>query len=145
VEGDSGIVARTYGTCVLIERTGTLAASSRSLQNTSSTPRRGANGSPNSDGVPVIIKDGSFTPSTIQSALRNLDIIEDSPAPSDTNRSPKSPKTTTSLAAAPLHNPNWWREALEAAVRHRDSQEEGDVQLLTMRDFDTYVRVRLGE
>ena len=81
----------------------------------------------------------------LQTSLRRLDIIEDSPLPSDTNRSPKSPKTTTSVSAAPLHNPNWWREALEAAVRHRDSQEEGDVQILTMRDFDTAVRVRLGK
>lgn len=100
--------------------------------------------SPNSDKGLAIVSDAGGSVTSLHASLRVLDIIEDSPMPSDTNRSPKSPKTTATVSAAPLHNPNWWREAVEAAQTHRDSQEEGDIQLLTMRNFDTTVRVRLG-
>ena len=146
MEGDSGIVARTYGTCVLLEKIGTMATSSRSLQMAASSPRRSTKGllidSP-STGTDGMAKEGMVS-SPLHSSIRRLDIVEDSPIPSDTNRSPKSPKTTASLSAAPLHNPTWWRQAVEAAARHRDSHDEGDIHLLTMRDFDTTVRVRLG-
>ena len=144
MEGDSGIVARTYGTSVLLERTNTLAASTRSLGVTSSFPRRNKGSiteTPSAD--KGLANEGVNSSSSLRASLRRVDIIEDSPVPSETNRSPKSPKTTTSVSAA-LHNPVWWREAVEAAIRYRDSHEEGDIQLLTMRDFDPTVRVRLG-
>ena len=148
VEGDSGIVARTYGTCVLLERTSTGAASSRSLQAAFSTSRRALKSavqeSPPTEDEKAKLSSAISSP--LISSMRCLDIIEDSPVHSETNRmSPKSQKTITSVVSgAQFHNASWWREALEAAVRHRDSQEEGDVQLLTMREFGPTVRVRLG-
>lgn len=151
VEGDSGIVARTYGTCVLLERTGTLASttSSRSLPGVPPTSRRSIKSpesSPTIDRVPLLLKDGSATAvSQLHASLRHLDLVEDSHIQIDMNRSPKSPKTPVSVSTgAAFHNNAWWRGAMEAAKRHRDSQEEGDIQLLTMRDFDPSVRVRLG-
>ena len=117
VEGDSGIVARTYGTCVLLERIGTLAASTRSLGMTSMAQRRNKGSvteSPTTDKSLAIVNDGGNSATSLQASLRHLDIIEDSPIPSDVNRSPKSPKTTA-ISAAPFHNPVWWREAVEAA------------------------------
>lgn len=149
VEGDSGIVARTYGTCVLLERNATITStSSRSLQGLPPSSRRlnkSPESSPISDRPPLLLKDGSSTHlSPLRSSLHLMDIIDDSPLQSDNNRSPKSPKTGVSVSATPFHNNAWWREAMEAAKRHRDSQEEGDIQLLTMRNFDPTVRVRLG-
>ena len=158
VEGDSGIVARTYGTCVLLERTGALGSSSRSLGGPASaaTPRRtlklggmaGADHSPGTmESLPQMVPDGNNTPSSFP-RRSPLDMAEDgSMVASDQNLSPKSQAPNNAAGQSsnsPMHHPTWSRQALEAAGRHRDSQDDGDVQLLTLRNFDTTVRVRLG-
>jgi hypothetical protein len=159
VEGDSGIVARTYGTCVLLERTGALGASSRSLGGPASaaTPRRtltpgGMADADHSLGalesLPQMVPNGSNDTPSSSTRRSPLDMADDdSMGASDQNLSPKSPAPNNAAGPSsnsPMHHPTWSRQALEAAGRHRDSQDDGDVQLLTLRNFDTTVRVRLG-
>jgi C2 domain len=118
VEGDSGIVARTYGTCVLLER------KSRSLQIprgmlSSSLP--GGNGEiADTDHMEALDRILSSLPS---SALPD--------AAARSNRLLLSDALLSDAAAA-------------VVARHRENPDEDDVKLLTLRDFDMNVRVRFG-
>lgn len=96
VEGDSGIVARTYGTCVLLERSSEKADSER----------------------PSVIMDTS-------DHHRSDQALE--------NRLTSRFFVSEAVAAAAANT-----------VRHRDVDQDEEVQLLTLRYFDPGIRVRIG-
>jgi hypothetical protein len=101
VEGDSGIVARTYGTCVLLERT--------------SSGLEKANGD----------RMGMST---------NLDSSDHGRADQLENRLSSRYFVSEAVAAAAAAN----------IVRHRETSQDEEVQLLTLRYFGPSVRVRIG-
>lgn len=101
VEGDSGIVARTYGTCVLLER------SSSSFDKTDSE-RLGLSGT--------------------------IDPL-DHARPDQARESRLSSRFFVSEAVA---------AAAANTVRHRETSQDEEVQLLTMFYFEPHVRVRIG-
>jgi C2 domain len=120
VEGDSGIVARTYGTCVLLER------KSRSIQIprgmlSSSLP--GVNGD-------MLIADTDH----LQAMDRILSSLPSSALPDSAARSNRLLLSDALLSDA----------AAAVVARHRENPDEDDVKLLTLRDFDLNVRVRFG-
>jgi len=114
VEGDSGIVARTYGTCVLLER------KSRGM-------------STDSNMSPVL----SSSKMGDKERLAQMDrLLIDSPTGLSKDLATPLP---------PLRNANTRLISDSALVaRHRDNPDDGEVQLLTLRDFDRSVRVRFG-
>ena len=130
VEGDSGIVARTYGTCVLLER---------KTRNSLS-----------------MMMSSSLHPSVASSALSMMMMKRLSQSDNDDHhrRALDSPagsqegNGSSALATrgtSRLFLPDSSAAAVVAA-RHRDhDSDEHEVQLLTLRDFDDHsVRVRYG-
>lgn len=114
VEGDSGIVARTYGTCVLLER----------------------HGSPKpSDGL---ISKSLSSDMGRESMRRAMDYSsgEHSPKTSDQKRSGQEQPSNRKVAY-------YVSEAAAAAARHREGRQD-EVQMLTIREFGPTVRVRIG-
>lgn len=110
VEGDSGIVARTYGTCVLLER-----------KRNSIIPRTLSSSSP---GVDMMMTD--------QERLQVMDRRLEIPTSPVQESSGRGGRLLLSDAAAAV------------VARHRENPDEDDVKLLTLRDFDSTVRVRFG-
>lgn len=116
VEGDSGIVARTYGTAVLLQR--------RRKQQSKGPGPVGAVGGMSS------LSPNSKSPASNQMARGD----DDHTKPFD--RSIDSGMDSSRF---------WLSEATLAAIaRHRDNPDNDLVQLLTLRDFDPSVRIRFG-
>jgi uncharacterized coiled-coil protein SlyX len=111
VEGDSGIVARTYGTCVLLER---------------KRP-----GSPSSSERPVSEHHMRSRSNHHQEMLQAMDRILD--------KGSLDRELTTSSRRLLLSD-----TPASVGALHRETTDEEDVQLLTLRDFDPTVRVRFG-
>lgn len=108
VEGDSGIVARTYGTCVRIERA--------SMQ--------------------TKLQDMTLITNPSNSAILNTDSErEDSEAPS-----------RRANGGGNESNPHHGRNSALFAVSepHHHHKDDDEVQLLTLKNFDPRVRVRIG-
>jgi hypothetical protein len=119
VEGDSGIVARTYGTCVLLEK-------KRNMQLRASTS---ASSSPANHEMQL----------TNQDRIEGLDLMMlDSMPPS-----PSAPDSAAGLSNRLLLSDALLSDAAAAVVaRHRENSDEDEVKLLTLREFDSNVRVR---
>lgn len=114
VEGDSGIVARTYGTCVLLERRGII--------------------KPFMDGTNTAVTTDSereYTGRTL-----NYSSGDHSPKASDQKRSGQDQLANRKVTF-------YVSEAAAAAARHREGRQD-EVQMLTLRDFGPRVRVRIG-
>ena len=134
VEGDSGIVARTYGTCVRIERRQTSHPPhhQHALSHTHShghkkrlmveSDHRGQVGTD---------EDGIQTESEREEDDDVVDEIDDAPA---SRLSTTTPRRRTSAF-------NTRQSIMNIPVEPNDEQE---VQLLTLKDFDPKVRVRIG-
>ena len=138
VEGDSGIVARTYGTCALLERKKSMGVgtSSTTLVTT------GSNGSPASSKVLLgsVLENpsngglvGSTVPTSDQERLQQLDRALENP----------SKEHSASLNHG---RSRFWLPDTTTSARHRDTNadDKDEVQLLTLKKFDTSVRVRFG-
>jgi C2 domain len=121
VEGDSGIVARTYGTCVLLERKRNMPL--RALTSASSSPAN------------------HEMQLTNQDRIEGLDLMMlDSMPPS-----PSAPDSAAGLSNRLLLSDALLSDAAAAVVaRHRENSDEDEVKLLTLREFDSNVRVRFG-
>jgi C2 domain len=121
VEGDSGIVARTYGTCVLMERKRNMPL--RALTSASSSPAN------------------HEMQLTNQDRIEGLDLIMlDSMPPS-----PSAPDSAAGLSNRLLLSDALLSDAAAAVVaRHRENSDDDEVKLLTLREFDSNVRVRFG-
>jgi hypothetical protein len=117
VEGDSGIVARTYGTCVYLER-------KRSIFDHISGPKSH-------------VSDHQLNnQESSRSAMDRL-LLSDSPA--------SKPEPSTALNHNRASSRYILSDgAIQVAARHRDNTDDDEVQLLTLRDFDPAVRVRFG-
>ncbi|GKY92086.1 hypothetical protein MPSEU_000180000 [Mayamaea pseudoterrestris] len=131
VEGDSGIVARTYGTCVYLER-------KRSMFDTLASGGSGVGGSGSKGHVSNLEASGISNQDSPakRSSLDHRHLL-DSPV--------SKAETPTSLG----HNRAASRfllsdGAIQVAARHRDNTDDDEVQLLTLSDFDPSVRVRYG-
>jgi C2 domain len=120
VEGDSGIVARTYGTCVLLERKQRNVQIPRALLS-SSLP--GNNGD-------MLLTDKDH----LQAMDRILSSLPPSSLPDAAARSGRLLLSEALMSDA----------AAAVVARHRENPDEDDVKLLTLRDFDDNVRVRFG-
>ncbi len=119
MEGDSGIVARTYGTCVLVTRDGYSNGIYRNAELDSdreNTPSRSHYRTTNTTG-------------------NRSDDGEPLSNDTATARSPSSFVATGNMYQL--------SEAAAAAARHKESTQD-EVQLLTMREFGPHVRVRIG-
>ncbi|GAX27353.1 hypothetical protein FisN_17Lh264 [Fistulifera solaris] len=116
VEGDSGIVARTYGTAVLLQR--------RRKQPTKASASIGTIG-------------GMSCLSPNNKSLSSIQITR--------NEDDHLKSFDRSIDGGMESSRFWLSEATLAAVaRHRDNPDNDLVQLLTLRDFDPSVRIRLG-
>jgi hypothetical protein len=134
MEGDSGIVARTYGTCVLIEKNREqhhhylFNASSRmkhSITNGGiSDHRRDATGFDD--------KEGGRNP-----------VVGDSKGGDRQDDGGGSDGEVSEGGKMIIKNKHHLSEAAAAAARHRESEQD-EVQLLTIKDFGRRVRVRIG-
>mmetsp|Transcript_20579 Transcript_20579/g.31165 ORF Transcript_20579/g.31165 Transcript_20579/m.31165 type:complete len:1455 (-) Transcript_20579:42-4406(-) len=114
VEGDSGLVARTYGTCVLLER-------KRKILGNPVFPRSMAEVTPTDSEA----ESREFSRKTVDSqepAIMEMQV----------------PHKRASSAGLFVMS-----EAATAAARHREGRQE-EVSLLTVREFDPSVRVRIG-
>lgn len=134
VEGDSGIVARTYGTCVLLERRRSLSPSMHHhMIHHHSQSSFGGHGV-FSDSVP-----------SDQERLQQLDRMLVDHSPKD-NSGPLSMMPTTKAISSRNTSRFFLSDSAAAVVaRHRDNMTDDDeVQLLTLRDFDRNVRIRFG-
>jgi hypothetical protein len=105
VEGDSGIVARTYGTCVLLERRGVM--------------------KPSMDGTSTAVTTDSERESTRRALFYSSG--EQSPKASDQKRSSQDQLTSRKVTF-------YVSEAAAAAARHREGRQD-EVQMLTIREF----------
>jgi len=114
VEGDSGIVARTYGTCVLIDRHNP----NRKVPSKTLAPTT------DSEGGDSIRRDLNYSSGEIK--------IQDEP--NIPSQSGVSHRRVGSM----------YISSADAAVRHREGREQDEVQLLTVHEFDSSVRVRIG-
>jgi C2 domain len=132
VEGDSGIVARTYGTCVRLERKQQFkrqailpeSSSNHTLhRRRQQTRRRGKGGGGGAD---------------MQSDSERDD--EDDQYDDDsTNRH----RSSTSIVPEQITRARSAFSSLPLPETHHHTDDD-DVQLLTLRDFDPRVRVRIG-
>ena len=120
VEGDSGIVARTYGTCVLLERQHRAFQLPRSMLS-ASTPGTNAE---------MMLAESDH----LQGIDRTLGTMHMSSLPDSAARSGRLLLSDALLSDA----------AAAVVARHRENADDDDVKLLTLRDFDTTVRVRFG-
>jgi hypothetical protein len=112
VEGDSGIVARTYGTSVLLERKHATSSSKRGAMFTDDHDNR----SPGS-----------------QATMDRFDRMLIEPGLDSATVLPNNHRSTSRY---------FLTDAISA--RHRENPDDEDVQLLTLRDFDSSVRLRFG-
>jgi C2 domain len=120
VEGDSGIVARTYGTCVLLERKHRILQVPRAVLSSSS---HGAN-------AEMLLPDNNH----LQGMDRAIASIPLSTVPDSSARSGRLLLSDALLSDA----------AAAVVARHRENPDDDDIKLLTLRDFDSNVRVRFG-
>lgn len=120
MEGDSGIVARTYGTCVLIEK-------NREQHHYLF------------DALPGISSSGT---SMNENKTRETPTIG---KPDEGRREDGggSDGEESDGGKMIIKNKHHLSEAAAAAARHRESEKD-EVQLLTIRDFGRRVRVRIG-
>ena len=115
VEGDSGIVARSYGTAVLIRRKGDESATQAGLikqNDASSHLEQNENGK---DAMGVALEEGQQPDDNIMGA---------------------QPLGNMIASANPM--------VAETVARIREGNQEEDVQLLTLREFGPEVRIRMG-
>ena len=165
VEGDSGIVARTYGTCVLLERRsskpalvsgGTTVTHHQRLLSTSAgasstlLPSQLHHHRPVSDQERLKVMDRMLVASSSGegggAGVINL------PDNSNNHRASTSTAGTTtsslvmrsSAAAAASEVLPLSGAAAAVVARHRENPQQEDVQLLTLSKFDAGVRVRFG-
>jgi len=110
MEGDSGLVARTFGTCVLIQRKEMVQLAAKDGTNANSSSR-----------VPKLL---SSTSSNVVTDPQHHDVVE-------------SPHKET-LA----RNTGMVMTLVNEAARQKEDAQE--VQLLTMTEFGSRVRVRIG-
>lgn len=110
VEGDSGIVARTYGTCVLLERRGS--------------------GKP-SGGLVL----NSVASDSEHESSRRLNYSSGEQGP-DQKRGVQEQPSNRKVSY-------YVSEAAAAAARHREGSQD-EIQMLTIREFEPTVRVRIG-
>ena len=118
VEGDSGIVARTYGTCVRLERQD---ANKPTRDNRSTDVITDSEGDRDSNRV------------------LNYSSSERSPTVTEQKRSGQDPSHPPSSRQVAFYV----SEAAAAAARHREGRQD-EVQMFTMVEFDPTVRVRIG-
>ena len=116
MEGDSGLVARTYGTCVLIEKKEIV-----DIASSESRHQRRINA----------------TTAGSEDDDEEEDDVEDGRALVSTNTPRQDMTRSTGMILTMMS------EATAAAARQRESAQE-EVQLLTMKDFGPRVRVRIG-
>lgn len=129
IEGDSGIVARTFGTCVLLTRRGQIESQEKQIE-MAAHHRRGASGD---DGMANSTSMRSKLMRSYSSgrSLRSDEMTDGQrPSPKDQIVSPMVTRGVLSEAAA-------------AAARHMEGSQD-EVQLLTLREFGPRVRVRIG-
>jgi hypothetical protein len=131
VEGDSGIVARTYGTCVRLERK--LPSKRFSLLMDSSSnhylQRRRQHRHGRGDDF-----DGVDTQTD---SKRDDDDDQYNGDPTNRHRS------SSSIAPEPITRARSTYNSLPIPETHHHTDDD-EVQLLTLRDFDPRVRVRIG-
>lgn len=131
MEGDSGIVARTYGTCVLIEKKREqqyhylFDITSRSTKSSGRSDRRIEVSDFSAD-------EGSMIPIDDREVASRQD---EEGGGSDVEESDGGKII--------MKNKHHLSEAAAAAARHRESEQD-EVQLLTIKDFGRRVRVRIG-
>lgn len=117
VEGDSGLVARTYGTCVLLEK-------KRKILGTSIVfPHATAEATP------------TCTDSEAESREFPRKAVDSQESAIMEIQVPHKRGSSAGLFVM--------SEAATAAARHREGRQE-EVSLLTVREFDASVRVRIG-
>lgn len=129
IEGDSGIVARTFGTCVLLTRRGQIESQEKQIE-IAAHHRRGAS---RDDGMANSTSMRSKLLRSYSSgrSLRSDEMTDGQrPSPKDQIVSPMVTRGVLSEAAA-------------AAARHMEGSQD-EVQLLTLREFGPRVRVRIG-
>ena len=137
MEGDSGIVARTYGTCVLIEK------------------RRGQHGNYSFDaslrmkrraidgGRRDHLRDSSIFDDDDDVGSNITPVIGDRKGGSGEDVGNGSDEEASEGGKMIIKNKHLLSEAAAAAARHRESEQD-EVQLLTIKEFGKRVRVRIG-
>jgi len=115
MEGDSGLVARTFGTCVLIQRKEMVRLINEGQQHKKQPGR---------------ISLGKNAQSTVDVERLHREVVEHSPH--------KEMARNTGMIM------NMINEATAAAARRREGAEKEEVQLLMMNDFGPRVRVGGG-
>lgn len=129
IEGDSGIVARTFGTCVLLTRRGQIEHQERQIEMAAHHHR----GASRDDGMANSTSMRSKLLRSYSSgrSLRSDEMTDGQrPSPKDQIVSPMVTRGVLSDAAA-------------AAARYMEGSQD-EVQLLTLREFGPRVRVRIG-
>ena len=129
IEGDSGIVARTFGTCVLLTRRGQIESQEKQIE-MAAHHRRGPSGD---DGMAngTSMRSKLLRSYSSGRSLRSDEMTDGQrPSPKDQIVSPMVTRGVLSEAAA-------------AAARHMEGSQD-EVQLLTLREFGPRVRVRIG-
>jgi len=128
IEGDSGIVARTFGTCVLLTRRGQIESQEKQIEMAAHHHRGGDD---RIGGGATSMRSKLLRSYSSGRSLRSDEIADGQrPSPKDQVVSPMVTRGALSEAAA-------------AAARHMDGSQD-EVQLLTLREFGPRVRVRIG-
>ena len=162
VEGDSGIVARTYGTCVLLERSKIVGMSTANAAAVGGVVGTAVSTSPG-----VLGLSAAGTGPSARTLMSGDGILEVDASNNEASSAAVSPilhgiadqerldaldralDTPTAVAkehggnAASLARSRFWMSDSAMNVRHRENHDD-DIQLLTIRDFDRSVRVRFG-
>ena len=129
IEGDSGIVARTFGTCVLLTRRGQIESQEKQIE-MAAHHRRGPSGD-----------DGMANSTSMRSKLlRSYSSGRSLRSDEMTDGQRPSPKDQI---VSPMVTRGVLSEAAAAAARHMEGSQD-EVQLLTLREFGPRVRVRIG-
>ena len=129
IEGDSGIVARTFGTCVLLTRRGQIETQEKEIEMAAHHRRGGS------------ADDRMASSSSMRSKLLRTyssgRSMRSDEMPDGQRPSPKD------QVVSPMVTRGVLSEAAAAAARHMEGSQD-EVQLLTLREFDPRVRVRIG-
>jgi hypothetical protein len=139
VEGDSGIVARTYGTCVLLER-----KQQQKLPKLSSTRGGIVDSSSNhSHRRRRRHRGGGGGGGETQTDSEHEDDDEDDDDDDDDDDSRAQRRSSVALVPDSIPRGRSAYATLPLGDTHHHTDDD-EVQLLTLRDFDPRVRVRIG-
>ena len=144
MEGDSGIVARTYGTCVLITKKPSILSSSSYYH-----PCRRQNQDTDAIMTNRIFDEASYANSGSKSSKKSLirkrsdTHLSDGSDVNDVGSVDDDDVSSVNRTRRRLGVTGKIKNAVAAAARYHEAEKD-EIQILTLTDFGPHVRVRIG-